>query len=131
MSGCYIVMISRQPILIFDGLCNMCSGIVRFVKKRDRHGRFEFVPQQSERGTELMNLSGVAAGNTDTVVLLINSQYFFRSDAALMVFRLLGGGWRLLYGFIIIPRIIRDFIYNLIASNRFRLFGRRDTCYLP
>jgi len=124
-------MISRQPILIFDGLCNMCSGIVRFVKKRDRYSCFEFVPQQSERGKDLMKLSGVESGNTDTVVLLINSQYFFRSDAALKVFRLMGGGWRLLYGFIIIPRFIRDFIYNLIASNRFRLFGRRDTCYLP
>jgi predicted DCC family thiol-disulfide oxidoreductase YuxK len=109
----------------------MCSGIVGFVKKRDRYSRFEFVPQQSERGKELMKLAGVDAGNTDTVVLLINSQYYFRSDAALKVFRLMGGGWQLLYGFIIVPRFIRDYIYNLIASNRFRLFGRRDTCYLP
>ena len=124
-------MDSQTPILIYDGLCNMCSGIVRFVKKRDRYSRFEFVPQQSERGRELMNLVGISAADTNTVVLLLVSQHYVRSDAALMVFRLLGGGWRLLYGFIIVPRFIRDSVYKLIATCRYRLFGRRDTCYIP
>ena len=121
----------RTPILIYDGLCNMCSGIVRFVKKRDRYNRFEFVPQQSERGRELMSLAGTSVDDTNTVMLLFNSQYYLRSDAALIVFRILGGGWGLLYGFKIVPRFIRDAIYKLIASIRYRLFGRRDTCYIP
>jgi len=121
----------NSHVLVYDGLCNMCSGIIRFVKKHDRAARFEFVPQQSERGKSLMKLAALDSEDTSTVVLLTDSQYYVRSEAVLLVFRLLGRGYKLLYGFIIIPRVIRDYIYILIANNRFRLFGRRNTCYIP
>jgi predicted DCC family thiol-disulfide oxidoreductase YuxK len=124
-------MVLLENILIYDGYCNLCGAIVRFVKRHDRRSLFEFVPQQSVRGRELIASAGLNPLDIGTVILVSKSVYYVRSDAALRVFRLLGGGWVLLYGFIIIPRFIRDGIYRLIARTRYRLFGRSTTCYVP
>ena len=124
-------MMEDNPVIVYDGYCNLCGAIVRFVKKRDRHGRFRYVPLQSERGGEIAAAAGIEAGNISTVILFHDSEYYIRSSAALRVFRLLGGGWKLLYGFIIVPRFIRDFIYNMVARTRYLIFGRSNTCYIP
>lgn len=118
-------------ILIYDGYCNLCGAIVRLVKRHDRHSRFEFVPSQSERGGQLLTMAGLTQTGTGTVVLAFEDKFYMRSTAALKVFRLLGGGWKLMYGFIIVPRFIRDFVYNIVAKTRYRLFGRSDSCYIP
>lgn len=118
-------------VLIYDGYCNLCGAIIRLVKRRDRMGRFEFVPSQSERGGRLLGSAGLKQAGTGTVVLVYQERFFTRSDAALMTFRLLGGGWKLLYGLIIVPRFIRDFVYDIIAKTRYRLFGRSASCYIP
>jgi predicted DCC family thiol-disulfide oxidoreductase YuxK len=124
-------MNQRVAVLIFDGYCNLCGAIVRLVKRHDRKGRFEFVPAQTERGGRLLKEAGLIDTGTGTVVLAIEDKFYLRSTAALRVFRLLGGGWRLLYGLIIIPRFIRDFVYDIIAKTRYRLFGRSSSCYIP
>ncbi|MBE0674904.1 MAG: DUF393 domain-containing protein [Bacteroidales bacterium] len=124
-------MEDQRPVIIYDGYCNLCGAIVRFVKRRDRSGRFVYVPLQSDEGNKMANDAGVGGTGLSTVILLYRSVYYVRSDAALMVFRLIGGGWKMLYAFIIVPRFIRDAVYRLIASTRYRIFGRSDTCYIP
>lgn len=121
----------KVAVLIFDGYCNMCGAIVRLVKRHDRHNRFEYLPSQSERGSRFLTEAGLRQTGTGTVVLAIEGKFYLRSTAAIMVFRLLGGGWSLLYGLIIVPRFIRDFVYNIIAKARYRFFGRSDRCYIP
>jgi predicted DCC family thiol-disulfide oxidoreductase YuxK len=118
-------------VLIYDGYCNLCGAIVRFVKRHDRQGRFVYVPLQSERGGLLLNRAGLKHSDTGSVVLSYKGKYLRRSDAALMVFRLIGGGWMILYGLIIIPGFIRNFVYDIIAKARYRLFGRSASCYIP
>jgi predicted DCC family thiol-disulfide oxidoreductase YuxK len=120
-----------DAVLVYDGYCNLCGAIVRFLKRHDRRGRFSYVPLQSELGREIAVAAGLEAGNISTVILFHDSEYYIRSTAALRVFRLLGGGWKLLYGFIIVPRFIRDFIYNMVARTRYLIFGRNKTCYIP
>ena len=124
-------MAEKRAILLYDGYCNLCGAVVRFVKRHDRRGRITLLPLQSERGKELLKDIDFESAELSTVVLLIDSQRFVRSDAVLRVFRLLGGGWALLYGFTVVPRFLRDAIYRLVAGTRYRLFGRSDTCHLP
>jgi predicted DCC family thiol-disulfide oxidoreductase YuxK len=124
-------MVTNDSILVYDGYCNLCGAIVRFVKKHDRTCRFRYVPVQSEDGREIAAAAGVELGRASTVILVYNSVYLTRSDAALMVFRQLGGRWMIMYAFIILPRFIRDAVYRLIAATRYRLFGGSDTCYIP
>jgi predicted DCC family thiol-disulfide oxidoreductase YuxK len=124
-------MKQQVALLIYDGYCNLCGAIIRLVKRHDRKSRFEFVPSQSERGGRLLAEAGLKTSGTGTVVLALEDKFYLRSTAALRVFRLLGGGWRLLYGFIIIPRFIRDFVYDIIAKTRYRIFGRSSSCYIP
>ncbi len=124
-------MKQEVAVLIYDGYCNLCGAIIRLVKRQDRKSRFEFVPSQSERGGRLLAEAGLKTSGTGTVVLALEDKFYLRSTAALRVFRLLGGGWRLLYGFIIIPRFIRDFVYDIIAKTRYRIFGRSSSCYIP
>lgn len=120
-----------NAILLYDGHCNLCGAIVRFVKRRDTEGRFVYVLLQSEEGIKMAKDAGVGGTGLSTVILFYRSVYYVRSDAALMVFRLVGRGWKMLYAFIIVPRFIRDAVYRLIATTRYRIFGRSDTCYIP
>lgn len=121
-------MDTPKAILLYDGFCNLCIASVRFIKKRDREGQFRFVPLQSDEGVKLLAEWKISDQGNGTVILLYSEKIYMRSDASLMVFRILGRGWQLLYGFIILPRSIRDGIYRLVAKIRYRLFGRSDTC---
>jgi len=123
-------MAEKRAILLYDGYCKLCGAVVRFVKRHDQRGRITLLLLQSEKGKELISNNGIDSSELSTVVLLIDSQHFVRSEAVLRVFRLLGGGWALLYGFIVVPRFLRDAIYRLVAGIRYRLFGRSDTCHL-
>ena len=120
-----------QSILLFDGVCNLCNGAVRFVIKRDRAKRFRFAAIQSVAGQALLAKFYIPAESLETFVLVERERYFTRSTAALRVARKLGRLWALLYTAIIIPKPIRDFVYDCIAKNRYRLFGKRDQCMVP
>lgn len=122
---------TEQPILLFDGVCNLCNASVQWVLLRDRKARFRFAALQSDLGQKLLLQHGLSAENLDTVVLVIGEQIFLRSDAPLEIVRRLGGLWPLLYGFKILPKALRDAMYNFVAKNRYRWFGRQESCMLP
>jgi predicted DCC family thiol-disulfide oxidoreductase YuxK len=118
-------------IILFDGYCNLCSGIVQFIIRRDKFQKFGYSPLQTEFGIQLLKQFGYRDSQLDFVIYLREGKCFTRSSAILMILKDLGGWWRLYYGFIIIPKSIRDFFYNTIAKRRYRLFGRTDHCIVP
>ena len=120
-----------QPIIIFDGVCNLCEYSVRFIVKNDRQARFKFVSAQSEKGKVLQRMCGVDTLNDGTVILLRNDQVYVHSDAALQIAKNLDGLWRFLYVFKFIPKPARDYFYSIISKNRYWWFGKRNECLFP
>ncbi len=120
-----------KPILLFDGVCNLCNGFVQFVIQRDPEGKIRFASLQSDAGQTLLQAADMPTEELSTVVLYENGRFYTHSDVPLLVARKFGGAWPLLYGFVIIPKFIRDGIYNWIARNRYRWFGKRESCMIP
>lgn len=119
------------PIILFDGVCNLCNASVQWVLRRDRKGQFRFAALQSETGQRLLARFGMDATAFNTVVLADGGRLYTRSDAALEVARRLGAPWSWLAVFRYLPRGLRDAVYDWIARNRYRWFGRRESCLLP
>lgn len=119
---------NHQPILFFDGVCNLCNSSVQFILKHDKKKQFLFAPLQSARGAEALRQ---VDGKPDSLILFYNNRYLIRSDAALYTARLLGLPISLIFAGIILPRFFRDWVYNFIARNRYRWFGKKDECMLP
>ena len=120
-----------HPILLFDGVCNLCHGSVRFLLERDRAARLRFAPLQSDVGRALLAHCALDADALDTVVLIDAAGAHARSDAALRALRLLGAPWSWSWVLAAIPRPLRDALYGFVARHRYRWFGRKDACPLP
>lgn len=120
-----------HPILLFDGVCNLCNSFVQFVIQRDPEAIFRFTPLQSDIGRELSARAGLPLDELNTVVLYHNDRFYTHSDVALEVVRRLPGFWSVLYGLNVLPKSLRDSIYNWIARNRYRWFGKRESCMMP
>lgn len=118
-------------MLLFDGVCNLCNAVVKFVLKRDAHARFRFAAMQSEAGQALLLRCGLPVRRFDSFVLIDRGAVYTASTAGLRVLRMLGGVWKLFYGLMVVPRPLRDFVYNVVAMNRYRVFGKRDVCMVP
>lgn len=127
----------RQPlpephaIILFDGVCNLCSASVQFTIARDTNKRFRFASRQSPVGHELMGRHGLDPDRDDSIVLIEGDRAWLRSSAALRIARRLRWPWPILFGLILVPRFLRDYVYDRIAANRYRWFGRSDVCWLP
>ncbi len=121
----------NHPIVLFDGVCNLCDGFVQFVMKRDRTGEFRFAPLQSETGRILLGHFNLDENVIDSVILIENGAAYNKSTAGLRTMRRIGGVWGLAYVFIIVPKFIRNSVYDFIAKNRYRLFGKKDACMIP
>ena len=119
------------PVVLFDGTCNLCNGAVQFVVRRDPRGRFRFAPLQSAVAQELLAPGGGLAALPDSIVLVHQGRVRTKSGAALAIARGLRWPWPLLTVFWLVPAPLRDFVYDWIARNRHRWFGRRDACMLP
>ncbi|MBK7477991.1 MAG: thiol-disulfide oxidoreductase DCC family protein [Haliscomenobacter sp.] len=119
------------PILLFDGVCNLCNGTVQFILRVDRKQVFRFASLQSEIGQQLLRTAAYDGPPLDSVVLIKDQKAFIHSEAVLEIARLLGGGWALLYGFSVIPKGWRDRLYSWIAQNRYRWFGKKEQCMIP
>jgi predicted DCC family thiol-disulfide oxidoreductase YuxK len=117
-------------LILFDGYCNLCSKSVQFVLKHDRKAKFRFASLQSEYGKAILQKHQMPTDALGTFVLIESDVVYTRSTAALRVVKSLSGMWPLLYVAIIIPRFLRDAIYALVARNRYRWFGKRDSCWL-
>lgn len=119
------------PLLLFDGVCNLCNGYVQWLLLRDKKGIFRFAALQSETGQAQLRKLGYKTDVFDTVLLIHGDRVYTRSDVALEICRLLGFPWSLLYGLKSVPRALRNAVYDLIARYRYRWFGRREECLLP
>ncbi|HTB52793.1 MAG TPA: thiol-disulfide oxidoreductase DCC family protein [Ferruginibacter sp.] len=120
-----------HPIILFDGVCNLCNGAVQFVIKHDPDRRFLFTSLQSETGKNLLQKFAISPDDLSSFVLLQNDKVYTQSTGALKVIKQLRGAWKLLYGFIIVPAFIRNAVYRLIAGNRYKWFGKQDACMMP
>jgi predicted DCC family thiol-disulfide oxidoreductase YuxK len=120
-----------KSIIFFDGVCNLCNGFVNFIIPRDQKNRFQFSSLQSAKAQIILKDYHYFIDDISTVILLEDGQLFTQSTAVLKIVRKMSGLWPLLYAFIIIPKPIRDFLYKRIANNRYRLFGKRDSCRMP
>ncbi len=121
----------HQPVILFDGVCNLCNGAVQFIIKRDRKNIFMFASLQSLFGQEVLQKFNLTSSTFNSFILLQQGKIYTKSTGALMVAKHLNGGWWWLYLFIIIPLFIRDAVYNLIAKNRYKWFGKKEACWIP
>lgn len=118
---------TKEDIVLFDGVCNLCNHLVKFIIQRDPNARFRFAALQSKEGQRLLK----ETVNANSVVLIRDGKYLFRSSAILYILLDLGGFWKIFYAFIILPPFIRDFVYMIIARTRYKIFGKRDSCMVP
>jgi len=120
-----------QAIVLFDGVCNLCRGSVRFVLSRDPRRRFRFASLQSASARALLARHGLSPDALSSIVLLEGGRAYTRSAALLRIVRRLRPPWPLLYVAVLVPRPLRDALYDFVAGRRLRWFGRRDACSLP
>lgn len=114
-------------IILFDGVCNLCNGSVQFVIERDKQQHFRFAALQSKIGQEHQQ----KVGKVDSILLVENGKIYQKSTAALRIARHLDGFWGVFYIFIIVPPFIRNAVYDYIARNRYKWFGKQDSCWMP
>jgi predicted DCC family thiol-disulfide oxidoreductase YuxK len=119
-----------DDVILYDGVCVFCSRWVRFVAARDVERRFRFTAIQSDYGTRLAHAFGINPDDPDTNAVVHGGEVLFKSDAALTVLSHLPG-WAWVRGLRAIPKPLRDAAYNLIARNRYRIFGKYETCFVP
>ena len=122
---------SDRPIILFDGVCNLCTGSVRFVIKRDSRKRFRFASLQSPIAEKLLGPGALAPDRLESMILVDGSRIYRKSTAALLTARRLDGLWPFLSILLVIPRPLRDAVYDWIGSRRYRMFGKRELCWIP
>ena len=122
--------------ILFDGVCNFCNASINFIIDRDSKGIFKFAALQSEVGQELLKKFGLKTNDSesrtfDSIVAIKGDKVYQKSDAALEIARRMDGIWKIFYVFKIIPAFLRNPVYDLVAKNRYRIFGRTDACRIP
>jgi len=122
---------ASKYIVLFDGVCNLCNRSVQFILKRDKKKKFRFGSLQGKTGQEYLRKYHLPTDQFHSFMLIEGNVLYTRSTAVLRMLKYLGRGWQLLYVFIYIPQPIRDGVYSLIASNRYKLFGKKDQCSIP
>ena len=126
---------NEKNILLFDGVCNFCNYWVNFIIRNDKRKIFLFAPLQSEAGRKIFsecNIPSSKENEHDSVILVQDGKYFLRSEVAIAIAKILGGKWFIVYFLLkIIPKFLRDTVYDFIAKNRYQWFGKRDTCMIP
>jgi predicted DCC family thiol-disulfide oxidoreductase YuxK len=118
-------------IVLFDGICNFCVASIQFIIDRDPQEHFRFAPLQSSAGQSLLQKHNLNTDDFDTLILIEDGKAYHRTTAALRITRQLKGLWPAMYGLILVPRAVRDLIYNVLARHRYKLFGKRDACMIP
>lgn len=121
-----------KKIILFDGVCNLCNASVQFVIKRDTKDVFRFVALQSDLGNKILNHIGINPEYTDSMVLYESGKaYFYKAEAALKIINELGGLYQLLNIFQIFPKFFSNAVYDYIAKNRYRWYGKQESCMMP
>jgi predicted DCC family thiol-disulfide oxidoreductase YuxK len=125
-----------HPIVIYDGLCGLCDGVVQFLLQHDNRDAFRFAAKQSELAQRVLARHALDASTVETICLIDNcdspsERFLIKSDATLRIAEVLGGIWKAAFLAKLFPRSWRDAAYDLVARNRYRIFGRRTECRLP
>jgi predicted DCC family thiol-disulfide oxidoreductase YuxK len=123
--------LQAHPVILFDGVCNLCSKSVQYVVKHDPEKIFRFASLQSSFGEKILQQYNLPTNTFNSFILLLQGKIYTRSTAALMVAKKLKGPSKLLYGLIILPKFIRDGVYNIIAKKRYKWFGKKTECWVP
>ena len=121
----------QQPIIFFDGVCNLCNASVQFVIAHDKKDQFRFTALQGDYAKEILPQFNADLGKLNTILLLEDGKLYTKSSAALRIARKLNRLIPLLYAFLIVPKVIRDWVYDIIARNRYRWWGRQESCWVP
>ena len=122
---------AEHPIILFDGVCNLCNGSVQFIIRRDPKAVFRFAALQSGSGQDILTRFGLDPAKMHSIVLVMNNRVYERSRAILEIARRLSGAWPLAYVFIALPPFFRNWIYGIVAANRYTWFGKKDQCMIP
>lgn len=122
---------SAEVLVLFDGVCNLCNGAVQFIIKRDPEGKFVFASLQSDFASDQLKKFGMDPGSLHSIIVIEEDKMLERSDAILSIASHLNGFWRMFRAFRLLPRFIRDGLYDLVASYRYRIFGKQDSCMIP
>ena len=122
---------SKHKIILFDGLCNLCNTSVNFVIRNDKKGVFRFAPIQTNFGESTLKKYHIKTKDTDSIILIDKDKYYIKSTAALHIAKELAGAYPLLFCFMIVPKFIRNLIYDLVAKNRYKWFGKKESCMIP
>lgn len=118
-------------IVLFDGVCNFCNSSINKIIKYDKKNRFKFAALQSETGKKLVEKHSIDPSKTDSIILIENDVAYIKSTAILKISKHMSGLYPLTYGFIIIPTFIRNVVYDFIARNRYKWWGKKDSCMIP
>jgi predicted DCC family thiol-disulfide oxidoreductase YuxK len=121
---------NSTSLILFDGVCNLCCGWVQFLIRVDKKERFKFAALQSDAGKRVLTGLGLASESPETVIYLRGNRYFYASTAVLEILHDIGGAWKIVSLFRLIPRCIRDSVYRFIASRRYKFFGKKSSCML-
>jgi len=121
----------NQSIIIFDGVCNFCNKSVNFIIKRDKKEKFYFTAFQSEYAQKLLLEHNLTSQNLNTLILIKNNICFIKSDAVFEILKELSLFWQLLSIFRIVPKKARDYIYDKISQNRYKIYGKKESCMIP
>lgn len=118
-------------IILFDGVCNLCNSSVNFIIDHDKKNVFRFASLQSDAGQSLLKKFNLNVKDFNSIILVENDKFYERSSAVMKIVRKFPGLWKFLYLFIIIPPPVRNFVYDIIADNRYKWFGKKDSCRVP
>ena len=118
-------------IILFDGVCNLCNSSVNFIIDHDKKNEFRFASLQSDAGQSLLKKFNLNVKDFNSIILVENDKFYERSSAVMKIVRKFPGLWKFLYLFIIIPPPVRNFVYDIIADNRYKWFGKKESCRVP
>ena len=121
----------NTQLILFDGVCNFCNASINFIIDHDPEKHFKFAPLQSDLGQSILTQFGKNTNDFDSVILLKNNQLYQKSEAAIEIVKHLSGAWKYLAVFGILPTSLLNFFYDIIAKNRYRIFGKTETCRMP
>lgn len=124
-------MNEKHKIILFDGVCNLCNGAVTYIIKHDKKNVFKFAALQSEIGKQLVAKFNIDTEKVDSIILIDDEKHYEKSSAALHITKNLSGAYPLLFGFMIVPKFFRNAVYDYIARNRYKWFGKKESCMIP
>jgi predicted DCC family thiol-disulfide oxidoreductase YuxK len=122
---------SDKIVVLFDGVCNLCNGVVKFIIRRDRSSKFLFASLQSDFGQSQLLRFGLDPSELHSIIVLEDGRIYERSDAALKIASHLSHPWPIFSTFRVLPRSFRDWVYDIVAINRYRIFGKQESCMVP